>query len=72
MAMRFESFSDVFFWQSMNDRDWYDDEFYSDATYGLKRVFYRDTPDAFTVSMQRSMASTSTSGRAPSWMATSS
>ncbi len=53
-CMRFEAFSDIFFWQSMNDYDWYEDDFYKDATFGLKRVFNEGTKWAFTVCMQRS------------------
>lgn len=52
--MLFAAFSDVYFWQSHTDRDWYNDEFYSDCTCALKRVFNKGTKDVFTVDIYRS------------------
>lgn len=54
-CMTFAAFSEIYYWQSLNDRDWYDkDEYFRDCTYGLKRVFNEGTKDVFTVEMQRS------------------
>lgn len=52
--MYFEFFSDIYYWQSLTERDWYDDEFYKDSTYGLKRIFHKGTDGAFTVSINKS------------------